>query len=106
MKNHQNLILILAIIILALLPLWVVQPVDDVEIFAGADGEAMETITEIAPNYQPWFSPFWEPPSAEIESLLFALQAALGSGLIGYYLGVSITRLRMRRDGHQGSPCT
>jgi cobalt/nickel transport protein len=106
MKNHQNLILILAIIILALLPLWVVQPVGDVEIFAGADGEAMAAISQIAPDYEPWFSPFWEPPSPEIESLLFALQAALGGGFIGYYLGVSITRVRMRRDGHQGSPCT
>ncbi|NLN22191.1 MAG: cobalt ABC transporter substrate-binding protein CbiN, partial [Syntrophomonadaceae bacterium] len=29
----------------------------------------------------------WEPPSGEIESLLFALQAAIGAGFIGYYLG-------------------
>jgi cobalt/nickel transport protein len=29
----------------------------------------------------------YEPPSDEIESLLFALQAALGAGFIGYYIG-------------------
>ncbi|CEO90262.1 hypothetical protein SSCH_790007 [Syntrophaceticus schinkii] len=29
----------------------------------------------------------WEPPSGEIESLLFALQAAIGAGFIGYYFG-------------------
>ena len=29
----------------------------------------------------------WEPPSGEIESLLFALQAAIGAGFIGYYVG-------------------
>jgi cobalt/nickel transport protein len=29
----------------------------------------------------------WKPPSPEIESLLFALQAALGAGVIGYVVG-------------------
>ncbi len=31
--------------------------------------------------------PLWEPPSPEIESLLFAVQAALGAGVLGYYFG-------------------
>lgn len=106
MKKHQNLLLILAVFLLALLPLWVVQPVADKEIFAGADGEAMDAITEIAPDYEPWFSPFWGPPSGEVESLLFAFQATLGGGFIGYYLGVSITRVRMRRTWQNGQPCT
>jgi len=56
--------------------------------FAGADGQAMKAVTALHPDYQPWFSPIWQPPSREIESLLFALQAALGSGLLGYYLGL------------------
>ncbi|MBW6509800.1 MAG: energy-coupling factor ABC transporter substrate-binding protein [Desulfuromonadales bacterium] len=106
MKKHQNLLLILAVILLALLPLGVVQTDKDVETFTGADGEAMVAINQIAPDYEPWFNPFWEPPSGEIESLLFALQAALGGGFIGYYLGVSITRVRMRRAWQQGQPCT
>jgi len=55
--------------------------------FAGADGEAEELITEINPGYEPWFTSVWEPPSGEIESLLFALQGALGAGFIFYYLG-------------------
>lgn len=56
--------------------------------FAGSDGQATATITAMRPDYQPWFKPFWEPPSREIESLLFTLQAALGSGLLGYYIGL------------------
>ncbi len=32
-------------------------------------------------------APLWEPPSGEIESLLFALQAAIGAGLVGFYFG-------------------
>ncbi len=39
------------------------------------------------PNFQPWAHPIWTPPSPEIESLLFALQAAIGAGVIGYVLG-------------------
>jgi cobalt/nickel transport protein len=32
------------------------------------------------------------------------LQAALGAGFIGYYLGVSVTRERMRREQEQDKP--
>ncbi len=56
--------------------------------FGGADGEAQEAITEIEPQYQPWFNPVFEPPSGEIESLLFVSQAALGAGLMGYVIGL------------------
>ena len=38
-------------------------------------------------SYHPWFNSVWTPPSPEIESLLFALQAAFGSLIIGYFLG-------------------
>lgn len=38
-------------------------------------------------DYEPWFESLWKPPSGEIESLLFASQAALGAGVIGYYIG-------------------
>ncbi|MGO0122149.1 energy-coupling factor ABC transporter substrate-binding protein [Desulfothermobacter acidiphilus] len=57
--------------------------------FGGADDQAQEVIKEVAPHYQRWFEPLWEPPSGEIESLLFALQAAIGSGFVFYYLGYS-----------------
>ncbi|MBO7388298.1 MAG: energy-coupling factor ABC transporter substrate-binding protein, partial [Methanomicrobium sp.] len=38
-------------------------------------------------------SPLWAPPSGEVESLLFAIQAAIGTGvactIFGYWLGQS-----------------
>jgi cobalt/nickel transport protein len=104
MKRHQNLILLIAVVLLAALPLWLVQkpaPAADgkqVEIFAGADDQARDLIGTIAPDYRQWFKPLLEPASGEIASLLFALQAALGAGFIGYYLGVSVTREKMRRE--------
>lgn len=49
----------------------------------GADSLATDSIT----NYDPWFEPFWEPPSGEIESGIFALQAAIGGIVVGYFIG-------------------
>lgn len=76
-------ILILLVILLAILPLFLVEDAE----FGGADGEAEVAITEIQPDYEPWFQPIFEPPSGEIESLLFALQAALGAGFLAYFFG-------------------
>jgi cobalt/nickel transport protein len=55
--------------------------------WSGADEQAEKAITDINPRYEPWFSPLWEPPSGEIETFLFSLQAAIGALLIGYFLG-------------------
>lgn len=78
-----NLVAAILVVLLAVVPLVIKSGAE----FGGADGEAETAITEINPDYKPWFSSIWEPPSGEIESLLFALQAALGSGFIGFYLG-------------------
>ena len=55
--------------------------------FGGADGAADELVTEIEAGHEPWFTPLWEPPGSETESLLFALQAALGSGVFCFFMG-------------------
>ncbi|MCF2165941.1 MULTISPECIES: energy-coupling factor ABC transporter substrate-binding protein [Halobacterium] len=55
--------------------------------WGGTDGVANDTITTINPSYEPWFQSLWTPPSGEIESLLFSIQAAVGGIIIGYYLG-------------------
>ncbi len=80
---QKNTILILFVIALAIVPLLFLQGAE----FEGADGMAEDLIVEIAPDYEPWFSPLTEPASGEIESLLFALQAAIGAAIIGFGLG-------------------
>lgn len=55
--------------------------------FSGSDGLARQAIGEQQPAYKPWFQAIWAPSSPEIESGLFALQAALGAGLLGYIIG-------------------
>lgn len=80
----KNLLLIAIVVILAIVPLFLQKGAE----FGGADGEAEAAITEINKEYEPWFSSIWEPPSGEVESLLFALQAAIGAGFIGYFCGL------------------
>jgi ABC-type cobalt transport system substrate-binding protein len=47
------------------------------------------TVTNVTnkTTYTMWFSSIWEPPSGEIESLIFCLQAAIGAIIIGYIFG-------------------
>jgi cobalt/nickel transport protein len=54
----------------------------------GSDDQAGNVIDKLTGGtYQPWAHSIWTPPSGEIESLLFALQAAFGAIIIGYFLG-------------------
>ena len=56
--------------------------------FGGADGQAEGVIEELTGGtFEPIADPIWEPPSGEIESLLFSLQAAIGALIIGYFFG-------------------
>ena len=91
---QKNLILILLVIVIAAVPLWLLPNAE----FGGADGEAEEAIMELNPDYEPWFEPILEPASGEVESLLFALQAAVGSGVVCFILG----RITARKPGAEG----
>lgn len=53
--------------------------------FGGTDAAAAEAIA--ATGYRPWFTSLFTPGSSEVESGLFALQAALGAGVLGYVIG-------------------
>ncbi|MBT2366107.1 energy-coupling factor ABC transporter substrate-binding protein [Streptomyces sp. ISL-10] len=92
-----NTLLLLAVAALAVLPLVLGLGDHKEEPFTGADAQAETAITELEPDYEPWFSPLYEPPSGEIESALFALQAAIGAGVLAYYFGLR----RGRRQGEE-----
>ena len=91
--NQGNWWLVLTVVTLAVLPLIFVK--GD---YGGADGEAEAAITEIQPDYKPWFNSLIELPSGEVESLLFASQAALGAGVIGYVIGLYKGRMEGRNQ--------
>jgi cobalt/nickel transport protein len=65
----------------------------------GADGQAEGVIFNLTGGtYVPWFQSIYQPASGEIESLLFALQAAIGSLIIGYFLGYYRALAKMKAD--------
>lgn len=82
--RRKNLLLILICASLVCLSLFLGSRNGD---FEGADSIVQEQIVEIDENYKPWFSSILKPPSGEIESLLFSLQAAIGGGFVGFYIG-------------------
>ena len=104
--KRTNLLLVLAILALVALPLVLLRRSDNRDdLFGGADNRAAEAVKLLAPGYTPWFRPLFEPPSGEVSSMLFALQAALGAGVIGYYFGLARGRAQSRRNTPD-TPCT
>lgn len=68
--------------------------------FGGADSNAVTALEE--QGVTAWFQPIFEPGSAELESGLFAAQAAFGGAVLGWALGRLQSRNAIRRL--QGSP--
>jgi cobalt/nickel transport protein len=81
-SRRTNWLLIVAVLALMIFPLVFVHGK-----FGGSDDQGSDAVASSRPGFKPWIAPIWEPPSPEIESLLFAVQAAIGAGVIGYVLG-------------------
>ena len=84
--KYENIILALLVVVIVIAPMIMYSGLgEDQGYFGGSDDQGSDGVSET--GYQPWFSSFWEPPSGEIESLLFAVQAAIGAIIIGYFFG-------------------
>ncbi|MGI6546330.1 MAG: energy-coupling factor ABC transporter substrate-binding protein [Fastidiosipilaceae bacterium] len=94
-KNTKIVIVLLILaIVIAVVPLAMIKDSE----FEGSDGQAEEVIEELSPDYEPWAENIMEPPGGETESLLFSLQAALGSGVLFFGFGYLVGRSRRGAD--------
>ena len=87
------LVLLLICVGIVVYPLLINEDSD----FGGADGAAEEAILEIDPDYEPWAESIIELPGGETESLLFCLQTAIGSIIIGFGFGYLVARKKYSR---------
>ena len=104
-KHASTLAILLAIVALytVAMVLGTLQSTGDGEAFVGTDSAATTHIEASQPGYSPWFKPLFAPSSGEVESGLFALQAALGGGLLGFVLGTLRERRRHRAAAADGA---
>jgi cobalt/nickel transport protein len=93
--TRTNLLLLAAVAALVVAPIALNTGKGKAEPFSGSDSQAEQSIVDNHPDYQPWFHSLYTPPSSEVESGLFALQASLGAGFLGYYFGAARTRRRL-----------
>lgn len=84
---------------IAVLPMFVnvADPAAE-EDFGGTDGAAEGVVAEVDPAYEVWAAPLVGELPGEVESGLFALQAAIGSGIVFYVIGWYRGRNRGYRD--------
>jgi len=88
-KYGLEIIALLAIIGFCGLFLYTSSIMSDAE-FAGSDTVGSSQIAELTGRSEEEFQPLigqWVPPSGEIESALFALQAAIGGIFVGWVFG-------------------
>ena len=103
-KKVNTWAIVIGILVIILLVAWPLLTIRDSE-FGGADGLGAKTVQTLAPDYNSaWITNWWEPPSGEIESALFALQAAIGGLLIGYGFGFLHGRAKGRAQAQSATP--
>lgn len=93
-KNAKVILVCLVLcVVIAVVPLIFIESE-----FGGADGAAETVIEKINPSYVPWAEPLFELPGGETESLLFCLQAALGSGAFFFGIGYLVARKKYKKE--------
>ncbi len=94
MQNLTNVGLLSIVVVLSLAPVLIFQGKE----FKATDSKNQTAIEEVQPGYKPWFEPVIKPSGGEVETFLFATQAAIGSGVTCYILGLYKGRSERQRD--------
>ena len=80
-------------VILSMAPVLIYQG----KVFKATDSINITAIEQVKPGYKPWFEPVIKPSGGEVETFLFATQAAIGSGVVCYILGLYKGRTERRK---------
>ena len=86
MKTKMYILLLVIVAIIVIAPLAMYNGLGENQGYFGGSDDAGGKAIE-ATGYTPWFNSIWEPPSSEIQSLLFCVQTAIGTIILGYFLG-------------------
>lgn len=92
-KSTVTALIVIALLII-FIPLFTIRGAE----FAGADGKGSDMVNEVmGGEYEPWFTPVMEVAiggelPGEMESLLFSLQTGIGVGIIAYSFGYLAAR--------------
>ena len=100
-KNTKTvIILILAIILIALIPLFARKGAE----FGGSDDAGSVMVEEITgTEYEPWFTPVLETMidgelPGEVESLFFCIQTGIGVGIVAFCMGRLVERKKWMKE--------
>jgi cobalt/nickel transport protein len=96
-KFSNSWLLIVGVVVLSLGPLLVLQGRE----FGATDGNNSTAIQEIRPDYEPWFEPLIKDSGPEVQTFLFAAQAGIGAGVMGYILGLYKGRSEKKERGEK-----
>lgn len=97
MERKHYIIMLVAVAILFAIPFLLGGTFEGADVSGGAALEEM--------GVTPWFNPIWEPPSGEVETGFFAIQAAIGAIIVGYILGyyAGINKGKKRKETDKDS---
>jgi cobalt/nickel transport protein len=92
-KSSINFLLLAGAVVLSMAPVLIYQGKE----FKATDSINVTAIEQVKPGYKPWFEPVIKPSGGEVETFLFATQAAIGSGVVCYVLGLYKGRTERRK---------
>ena len=93
MKKSTVIALILAIILIAFIPLFALKDAE----FGGSDDAGSTVVEEVDSSYKPWAEPILErliggELPGEVESMLFCVQTGIGVGILAFCMGRFVER--------------
>ncbi len=93
MKKGTVIALIVAIILIAFIPLFLLKNAE----FGGSDDAGSSVVEEVDSGYEAWAAPVLEEIiggelPGEVESLLFCIQTGIGVGILAFFMGRFVER--------------